>query len=366
MDGFKERLNARRELNEKASNMNRYDRIPDIRYEALAEDRNDKPVENRIERPEVSAEDRYERVSARRNESVSIEAVSDVVNRSGQQQLEVIEDLFRNSHSDIKESERQIIDTLSGKMDVIRNDLTTISEAAASVGYAANNQPRRDNGLSGSDSEKIKRIEIIAQKTREAIEITSEELDKNYEALNAVRAGIGEVRAVQNEMRASNFEMQQNIQQSIQQGIYAISQQRMDAPQPMVQPVSVQGSVEGREDIIGAVNDNRSLLNMIRQELLSVQSSANATPPTVEVDIDAIADLMEKHYADLEDHVHKECVKCYRNVQQALTEQTAETQSKIEKNVANVKSIATISLILNAVTLFGVIVGIIVSSGILN
>jgi hypothetical protein len=47
----------------------------------------------------------------------------------------------------------------------------------------------------------------------------------------------------------------------------------------------------------------------------------------------------EKAFIDLEDHVHNENVKCYKNVQAAIAEQDEQTYAKISKSMGTLKAL---------------------------
>lgn len=81
-----------------------------------------------------------------------------------------------------------------------------------------------------------------------------------------------------------------------------------------------------KEELMQAIMSNTSLLNMIRQELAeSVKQQASQEQPAEQKDDDAnnqaLLAALDDYFKNMEEHVHKENVKCYRNVQAALTEQ---------------------------------------------
>ena len=51
------------------------------------------------------------------------------------------------------------------------------------------------------------------------------------------------------------------------------------------------------------------------------------------------------YYHELEEHIHKECVKCYRNVQSALQEQAGDANKGLEKSVSGMRIMVLVSLI---------------------
>ena len=88
---------------------------------------------------------------------------------------------------------------------------------------------------------------------------------------------------------------------------------------------------------------------MIRQDVLN-GFAKTAQDDEEEKVTPLAADEAEKYYKELEEHVHKECVKCYRNVQSALTEQNTEANNGITKSVSGLRVMVLVSLLLNIVT----------------
>ena len=89
-------------------------------------------------------------------------------------------------------------------------------------------------------------------------------------------------------------------------------------------------SKKNKDEIIGAIAGNADLLNLLKEEIQkNAEAIANVqTADTSEKDT-ADKEELEKYFADLTDHVHKENVKCYRNVAGALEEQEKKTEEKL-------------------------------------
>ncbi|MBO4267132.1 MAG: hypothetical protein J5910_08085 [Lachnospiraceae bacterium] len=304
MDGFRERLGGR--YDRSGMRGSGYERqAPEDRYES----------------------DRFER-TPRRNapEGVSRdeinESVNEAITKSNREQLNVIADFFDEAKADRMESERAIIDAISHSI----NDASAAPsrrEPAAPIAV-----------VDEANAETLARIERIAGQNAEVLSESNEMLVRNVESLRSNAE-------VLNELKNSSSELSDRITRSLQE---------LSANQaPQMQDLTVDFSNE-KNEIIGAIGDNRAILNMIRQDVLNgfaknseEEEEGTPTPFTAE---DA-----EKLYKELEDHVHKECVKCYRNVQSALAEQNTEESNGLSKSVSGLRIMVLVTLILNVVSL---------------
>lgn len=330
MDGFRERLSGR--YDRSGMRGSAYDRMSgDDRYEG----------------------DRYERAPRRgASESISQEAISEAVNeaiaKSNREQLDVIADFFDEAKADRMESERAIIDALSHSLNEV--------SAAAKEPAAPVAEPEVKEPISVVDeqtSETLARIERIAGQNAESLNENSEMLERNInslrsnaELLNEIRNSVGSLISSSEEIKSASSGLSDSIRQSLSE----ISQ-RAAAPVPApMQGLTVDFTAE-KDEIIGAVGDNRAILNMIRQDVLN-GFARNASEEDAEgKPLPLSADDADRYYKELEEHVHKECVKCYRNVQSALTEQNAEAGSAIEKSVSGMRIMVLLSLLFSLASL---------------
>ena len=106
-------------------------------------------------------------------------------------------------------------------------------------------------------------------------------------------------------------------------------------------------SEANKDEILKAVFSNAKLLELLKSEL--VDKKIEEIKEKEENLFDK--ELAEKMFADVEDHVHKENVKCYRNVQAALEEQETQSYSKIRSSFNTVKILNIISIVVGAVNL---------------
>ena len=101
-----------------------------------------------------------------------------------------------------------------------------------------------------------------------------------------------------------------------------------------------------------AVLGNTSLINTLRQEVAAYTAGPEAKPEQeIEQDSQALLTAIDNYFKNMEDHVHKENVKCYRNVQAAITEQNAQAIEQSKKNLGVLKVFAIISMVLSVVNI---------------
>ncbi len=315
MDGFRERLGSR------------YDRSG-MRNSSYDRSSSDDRYEN----------DRYERPSRRgAAEGISQEALKETVNeaitRANRDQLDVIADFFDEAKADRMESERAIIDALSHSAAETNVQERPVEVPAQPVQSSA--APAQVTPIAVVDEENaqtLARIERIAGQNAEAINESSEMLERN---LNSVRSNS----ELLNQIKSSMDQLEGNIRQSI--GEMA---SRAGAP-AQVPELTVDFSEE-KNEIIGAVGDNRAILNMIRQDVLNGFAKSEQDAEDQEGKVTPLsAEDAGNYYHELEEHIHKECVKCYRNVQSALQEQAGDANKGLEKSVSGMRIMVLVSLI---------------------
>ncbi len=311
----------------------------------------DRTAEDRYEN------DRYERAPRRGAEGVSQEAISDAVNdvvtKANREQLDVIADFFDEAKADRMESERAIIDAISHGF----------SDSAREFSKAAPVQQEPITVVDEQNAETLARIERIAGQNAEALNESSELLERNVdslrsnsELLNEIRGTLGSLISSSEEMKASSAELKESIRQSVQE------MSNTPAPAPM-QDLTVDFTSE-KEEIIGAVGDNRAILNMIRQDVLNGFAKSQAEEEEAE-DKPApfTSEEAERLYKELEDHVHKECVKCYRNMQSALTEQNSDADDGVSKSISGMRIMVLLAMIFSILGFGGAILNLLYNLG---
>ena len=343
MDGFRERLNGR------------YDRsgMRGSGYERMG-------GEDRYE------SDRYERAPRNRGESISLDALNETVNeaitKANQEQLDVIADFFDEAKADRMESERAIIDALSHSI----NDAASVKKAEEAPAPASAAPAAAAMQLDGQSTETLARIERIVGQNAESLNESSEMLERsvdgirsNTEILNDIRIRLSAIESTSDEIKSASGELTDRIRESISE-----MGSRGPAAMPM-QDLTVDFSQE-KEEIIGAVGDNRAILNMIRQDVLNGFARKESEEESEEEKVVPLSsEDAANYYKELEDHVHKEAVKCYRNVQSALTEQGSEANKGLEKSVAGMRIMVLLALIFGGLGFVASLVNLLANMGIL-
>ena len=200
------------------------------------------------------------------------------------------------------------------------------------------------------DVEILSRIERMTGQNAETLGENTELIERSVSSLRSNTEMLSEIKDSIFELRSTTGDLitaQQSLAKNISELAYEEPTAYEPAPAP-VSPVIAGSSEEDKEEILGAIGDNRMLLNMIRQDMLN---GMNANREEAEEETETVeplsADLADKYYKDLEEHVHKECVKCYRNVQSALTEQNKETIDGVTGSVSTLRILAIASLAVN-------------------
>ncbi len=324
MDGFRERLSGR--YDRSGMRGSGYDRNPDDRYES----------------------DRYER-APRRGAEVSQEAinevVSDAITRANKEQLNIIADFFDEAKADRMESERAIIEALSHNMNEAVASNRDKNEPAPAPAEPATPIAVVDE----ANAETLARIERIVGQNAESLNESSEMLERNVDSLRTSSEILGQIKSRIDELAASSEDLKsssEGLRESVRASFQEISA-RAAAPAPM-QELTVDFTSE-KDEIIGAVGDNRAILNMIRQDVLNGFAKKESDDGEDKI-VPLSAEDAGSYYKELEEHVHKECVKCYKNVQAALTEQSAEANKGLAGSISGMRIMVLISLLLGVIS----------------
>lgn len=152
---------------------------------------------------------------------------------------------------------------------------------------------------------------------------------------------------VKDEIFASEKEIMKAIEQ------FAGDARSDRGPAPVEVPAQPAIDPSLKEDILAAIFSNTNLLNSIRETLdkkeeVPVEAAPEEAPAEVPAD-DPLKKALAELYSNLEDHVHKENVKCYRNVQAAVNEQATAIVEQNKKSLGFLKVFAIINLVLTVV-----------------
>ena len=102
-------------------------------------------------------------------------------------------------------------------------------------------------------------------------------------------------------------------------------------------------AVFSNSDLLKQVIENTDLIRVLKEKLVDKKE---------EKDNNAFDKASaEKAFIDLEDHVHKENVKCYRNVQATMEEMDEKTYGKIKKGMDMLKGLLITAIVFGAANL---------------
>ena len=289
--------------------------------------------------------DRYDR-GARRSSygapasaGVNIDEIAQLVDESNGKQLDVINDLFEDAKDDRYESEKQILAALEDVILAVQKnadsakDTEEFKEVAESENTQASNEEILRTVTSNAD--------LLAQFAEEQLPML---IRGNSSILNQIRESLDEKDDILREILRNSS-----------------SQQEVSAPST------------SNDEVLSAAATNNALLNALRSDIAGIQSeirstadriSANADEENAPLDSDdrltkAQADEM---YKSMEEMVHGECVKVYRNVQKVLEDQNGTITASVKSGVGGIKGLTIINLvllILNLVALLAHVFGII-------
>ncbi|MBO4901749.1 MAG: hypothetical protein J5518_03025 [Lachnospiraceae bacterium] len=125
------------------------------------------------------------------------------------------------------------------------------------------------------------------------------------------------------------------------------------------EPAMAQMDPATKEEILRAVANNTDLLQAIRETLQKKEEEKKeaenapeegaAQEQPAEKEESSLSALLSQFYNNMEEHVHKENVKCYRNVQAALSEQGTQVVDQNRKSLGLLKVLAIVSIVLSLV-----------------
>ena len=297
MDGFRDRMGR--------GASDRYDRYDDSRY------------------------DRSERGSRRSSyagspQGASSDEIANLIDDSNAKQLEVISDLFEDAKDDRFESEKQIlraIDELSASIESKSLDAAMPNVEAVSEADNVINEEILRNVKENGD--------ILQQLAEEQISML---IRGNSSIINQMNESIEDSKEILKEILTNTN----------------------NAPAQSVSPIMA--ASDNSEEVLRTVVNNNTLLNALRSEVAGIQSGLmdnnNAEDNNGPLDANPITkEEMDVVKGDLEEHVHKECVKVYKNVQAALETQNANVEETVKRGTSGIKIIVIINLVLTLVNL---------------
>lgn len=297
--------------------------------------------------------DRYERAPRRSSYAaapqpgVSADEIAQLLDESNGKQLDVINDLFEDAKDDRFESEKQILNAIDDLIAVV-NAKETVVDDVKDEELGVEEEKEDFSAENKALSEEILRVansnaDLLAQFAEEQLPML---IRGNSSILNQIR----EILAEQED------------------SIKRLSEDVIRDSQPQA-PVTVSSN---NEEILQAASTNNALLNALRSEVAGIQAemrsqadrmAANASDDTPLDSEDVLTKAKaEEWYKSLDETIHADCVKVYRNVQKLMEEKGSGSDDEVKKSIGGLKVIVIINLLLlllNLVATVASILGII-------
>ena len=280
--------------------------------------------------------DRYERTSRRgmysqgSQSGPSIDEIAQLVDESNGKQLEVINDLFEDAKDDRFESEKQILAAIDELIETVNREEAKVDDDSR---YEVRNE---DDGLYTelkASSEEILRTvnsnsDLLQQFAEEQLPML---IRGNSSILNQIREALSD---------------QEDMIKKISDEIERTSENNVGV-----------NTSNGNEEVLNVASTNNALLNALRSDVAGIQAEIRNTTdrlskkadeensPLDEEDI-LTKTKAEDMYKKLDETIHNDCVKVYRNVQKLMEEQNAGADDSIKKSIGGLRLLSIINLIL--------------------
>ncbi|MDO4965628.1 MAG: hypothetical protein Q4E51_02880 [Lachnospiraceae bacterium] len=297
MDGFRDRMGR--------GSSDRYDRYDESRY------------------------DRAERGSRRSSYGaspvgLSAEEVNQIIDDSNAKQLDVISDFFEDAKDDLFETEKQLMNAIDSLQDKLNAEEKEESAAVISSDAEETNETQ----------------EAILREVRENSDLLAQFAEEQLPML--VRGNSSMLSQI-NESLEEKGDLLREI-------LNATNNQSSQFSMP-VMPATDSNS----EEVLQTVINNNTLLNSLRAEVAGIQGELRDVTAKQQMPEDDNGPLdvvpvtkeeMNALYGEMEEHVHKECVKVYKNVQAALETQNATVAETVKAGGGGTKILLAFNLVL--------------------
>jgi hypothetical protein len=280
--------------------------------------------------------DRYERTSRRgmysqgSQSGPSIDEIAQLVDESNGKQLEVINDLFEDAKDDRFESEKQILAAIDELIETVSREEAKEDDDSR---YEVRNE---DDGLYTelkASSEEILRTvnsnsDLLQQFAEEQLPML---IRGNSSILNQIREALSD---------------QEDMIKKISDEIERTSENNVGV-----------NTSNGNEEVLNVASTNNALLNALRSDVAGIQAEIRNTTDRLSKKADEEnsplddEDVLTKSkaedmYKKLDETIHNDCVKVYRNVQKLMEEQNAGADDSIKKSIGGLRLLSIINLIL--------------------
>ena len=280
--------------------------------------------------------DRYERTSRRgmysqgSQSGPSIDEIAQLVDESNGKQLEVINDLFEDAKDDRFESEKQILAAIDELIETVNREEAKEDDDSR---YEVRTE---DDGLYTelkASSEEILRTvnsnsDLLQQFAEEQLPML---IRGNSSILNQIREALSD---------------QEDMIKRISDEIERTSENNVGV-----------NTSNGNEEVLNVASTNNALLNALRSDVAGIQAEIRNTTDRLSKKADEEnsplddEDVLTKSkaedmYKKLDETIHNDCVKVYRNVQKLMEEQNAGADDSIKKSIGGLRLLSIINLIL--------------------
>ena len=280
--------------------------------------------------------DRYERTSRRgmysqgSQSGPSIDEIAQLVDESNGKQLEVINDLFEDAKDDRFASEKQILAAIDELIETVNREEAKEDDDSR---YEVRNE---DDGLYTelkASSEEILRTvnsnsDLLQQFAEEQLPML---IRGNSSILNQIREALSD---------------QEDMIKKISDEIERTSENNVGV-----------NTSNGNEEVLNVASTNNALLNALRSDVAGIQAEIRNTTDRLSKKADEEnsplddEDVLTKSkaedmYKKLDETIHNDCVKVYRNVQKLMEEQNAGADDSIKKSIGGLRLLSIINLIL--------------------
>lgn len=286
--------------------------------------------------------DRYDRGSRRSSYAgapssggVSADEIAQLLDESNGKQLDVINDLFEDAKDDRYESEKQILSAIDDLIATVNSKEITAEPSQSEDKNNSAENPAIDEILRTVNSNS----DLLAQFAEEQLPML---VRGNSSILNQIREALAD---------------QEDSLRKIQEEIV---RNAASAPQ------DTYSSNSGNEEILNAATTNNALLNALRSDVAGIQAemrnqsdrlSAKADEENAPLDDEDVLTKAkaEEWYKNLDETIHADCVKVYRNIQKLLEEQSPGSEAVTVKGLGGLKALAIINLVLLILNLAAVL-----------
>lgn len=280
--------------------------------------------------------DRYERTSRRgmysqgSQSGPSIDEIAQLVDESNGKQLEVINDLFEDAKDDRFESEKQILAAIDELIETVNRE--EAKEDDDSRCEVRNEDDGLYTELKASSEEILRTVnsnsDLLQQFAEEQLPML---IRGNSSILNQIREALSD---------------QEDMIKRISDEIERTSENNVGV-----------NTTNGNEEVLNVASTNNALLNALRSDVAGIQAEIRNTTDRLSKKADEEnsplddEDVLTKSkaedmYKKLDETIHNDCVKVYRNVQKLMEEQNAGADDSIKKSIGGLRLLSIINLIL--------------------